>query len=309
MRETSLSDHYSARHVELLHQLCLEDAPDCILVECVRLAFVLDGIPATITRPLTVVDTHDVMYERHYRFLTSGYVHDIDIGRVEEGRSLARFHVVVAIQARDAELLRALAPRTQVIVAGYPNSVRRLPARLGASIRLGFVGSGMAPNVEALKEFALGPWQTLRSRFGERISLHVFGGVSEAVIGLSLGGAVVLEGFVSEIERVYSSIDIVINPVKFGGGLKIKNVEALSFGKPLVTTSIGAEGLETGVGTAFLVGDTDQAMIDTLSQLIDSVEARESLAERAAQFALTMFSEDAVYSELDRVLASRPPLN
>ena len=63
-----------------------------------------------------------------------------------------------------------------------------------------------------------------------------------------------LSGFVGDLEEVYKN-RVIINPVKSGSGLKIKCVEALCSGKPLVTTSNGAQGLKSGAGKAFLVGD------------------------------------------------------
>ena len=58
--------------------------------------------------------------------------------------------------------------------------------------------------------------------------------------------------------------DLIINPVQLGGGLKIKNVEALANGLPLITTPEGANGLEDGINNAFLLANTTEEWIESI---------------------------------------------
>ena len=104
--------------------------------------------------------------------------------------------------------------------------------------------------------------------------------------------------------EVYVISDIIINPVTFGGGLKIKNVEALCNGLPLVTTSVGAEGLEQGVGTAFHVCDTSDAMTETLCRLIGDAALRTRMSAQAHRCAREHFTEERAYGALAHALAS-----
>jgi len=53
-------------------------------------------------------------------------------------------------------------------------------------------------------------------------------------------------GETAELDSAYDKADIVINPIRFDTGLEIKNIEALGYSNPLVTTSTGAEGMEIG---------------------------------------------------------------
>ena len=105
-------------------------------------------------------------------------------------------------------------------------------------------------------------------------------------------------GFRENLEEIYREADIVINPVLFGGGLKIKNVEALCYSKPLVTTSAGADGLEEGINKAFLVCDSAESMIEDISIIIENPEKRTELANAAYEFSKRTFGEDKIYREL-----------
>ena len=68
--------------------------------------------------------------------------------------------------------------------------------------------------------------------------------LGDAVVRQQIADGVLSIGPVETIDVFWPNIDIAINPIRFGSGLKIKNVEALAYGLPLLTTPIGAEGLE-----------------------------------------------------------------
>jgi glycosyltransferase involved in cell wall biosynthesis len=113
---------------------------------------------------------------------------------------------------------------------------------------------------------------------------------------------VTLRGFVDDLRGAYRDVDIVLNPVFFGAGLKLKTVEALCFARPLVTTSLGAEGLEDGIGSAFLAHDAPEEIGRAVEGLIQDASARRRLAEAAHAYARKHFTPRAIYAPLDRLL-------
>ena len=114
-------------------------------------------------------------------------------------------------------------------------------------------------------------------------------------------------GYVRNLRRAYRDAAVVINPVRFGTGLKIKTVEALAHGKALVTTSCGVEGLEGAHGRAFLVEDDMPRFGAEVGRLLASPDARRTLAQAAAGFARAEFGRDRVYGALRQLLAGAPP--
>jgi glycosyltransferase involved in cell wall biosynthesis len=278
--------------------------PQIVIVEYVRLAWLLESLASDVREKcLIAVDTHDVQSERKKRFNAYSKSHDIDITEQEEARALSAADVVIAIQREDAAKLSAMVPGKKVVVAGYPFSAKE---RCGygregaATVRLGFVGSDMAPNVHALEFLVNDVLPQVRKAHGERVELHAFGGVCDALQRSQVWSkeGVFLHGYVQDIESIWSEVDIAVNPVCFGGGLKIKNIEALSFGVPLVTSSCGAEGLEHGAGEAFVVADTVDDLISALEELIGAPVLMQSLGKAAREFAADYFSAEAVYKDL-----------
>ncbi|MGH7452343.1 MAG: glycosyltransferase family 4 protein [bacterium] len=92
-------------------------------------------------------------------------------------------------------------------------------------------------------------------------------------------------GVVEDISTAYERAGIVINPAYLGTGLAIKSIEALSYGKPLVTTPQGARGLEEGRDRAFLVGHTAEDFSRHIIHLFDDIDFRKKFSVRAYEFA------------------------
>jgi len=74
-------------------------------------------------------------------------------------------------------------------------------------------------------------------------------------------------GEMPNLKSIYDLSDIVINPLTIGTGLKIKSIEALGFSKALISTSVGADGLENGINSAFLLATMQMNFAMYLIQL------------------------------------------
>lgn len=303
--EPKLLDFESDTTLLRFREACRDFAPDVIIIEYVRLAWLLQkGRSALPDGCLTLIDTHDVQHERQSRFHARGEVHDIDITPAEEGRALAAGNVVIAIQSSDAVKLRSLVPTGKVIVAGFPCALHRHGPRGDRPIRIGFFGSSMLPNRQAAECLIERIFPQLAKLGAGAVELHIFGGVCSTLDQEQDTKGIFLHGFVDDLARAYADVDIIANPVLFGGGLKIKNVEALCHGRALVTTPIGAEGLEDGAGSAFLLAPDEAAFVQLLGGLISEPSEIGVLGDAALAYALNRFSESAAYRELDEVLAA-----
>lgn len=304
--EPKLQDFVSAQRRSLFRAVCQDFQPDAVIVEYVRLAQLLAGakqfLPAGC---VTLIDTHDVQYERQSRFHERGEQHDIDITPLEEATGLSLADAIVAIQARDAALFRALMPNARVIVVGHPSPLVHHEAPAGPPVRIGFFGSDMAPNQEAAEILIRDVWPALHASHRGAVLLHIFGAVCKRFEKASLPDGVILEGFAPDLEAAYARLHIVVNPVQFGGGLKIKNVEALCHGKPLITTPVGAEGLEDGAGRAFVVATSTQGIVAALGELIVNNGGMRQLGDAAIDYAKNRFASATAFQQLDLVLGAK----
>lgn len=301
-QEPKLKDFVDERVQQLFIASCAKYQPGLIIVEYVRLSYVLDLCRGAIPKGCrTLIDTHDVQFERQERYHARGQVHDIDITAAEEARALSLADAVIAIQATDAKKLSVICPKLRVIVAGFPETIFQHPVRDNPKnvVRVAFFGSDMPPNQDAAWVLVTRIFPSLRELFGEHVELHLYGKVCAGFARSASVPGLVLHGFVEDLVAAYAEVDLVANPITFGGGLKIKNVEALCHGRPLITTSVGAEGLEAGAGKGFWVADGEVEFENQLKVLVKDEAARYQLAEEARAFARRHLSADVVYADFD----------
>lgn len=300
-RSHTISDYEDIRHRACVESRLQEDHPEWILINFVKWAWLHTAVPASCSTGVRwALDTHDVQHERQARFHALGEVHGLDISRREESHWLAKFDLVIAIQARDAALLRQMAPGSNVVCAMHPQTIIARSAASAASdqVTVGFLGSDMTPNTLAARELVERIWPSVLAASGVKARLILAGRVCEQLCGTPLPAGVSLLGQVADLTAFYAELDVVACPIRMGGGLKIKNVEALCRGKALVTTGIGAEGLENGAGTAYLLAEDGAEFVDIIVRLIANGELRERLSAAALNYAQTHFTPGVAFAEL-----------
>ncbi|MUL38106.1 glycosyltransferase family 4 protein [Gloeocapsopsis dulcis] len=292
---------FSQEHQNYFRTVYQELNPQAIIVEYIRLAYLVQDFDKVGTQSLTLIDTHDVAYERYQRFRANGES-EIRITAEEEKQLLSRFDVILAIQNKDKETFKEMLPEYHVIQVGHPSKPKKHEFLNKLPINITYVAGPNASNKRAITHFLEKVWGKLIAKFKHNIKLHIVGRICEELTDVELPANVQLTGWIDDLESVYEEADIVINPVYFGSGLKIKNVEALCHSKPLVTTTVGAEGLEHGINDAFLVSDHPKEAFEQISTLIESEEIRKKFSDKAYAFACQNLAEDKVYRELYQVL-------
>jgi len=88
-------------------------------------------------------------------------------------------------------------------------------------------------------------------------------------------------GNLEMIEDAYARATVVINPVKFGTGLPIKTIEALGYGRPVVSTPAGARGIEKDFEGAILVAKDEDKFAELVLALLSSAVARSTMSRNA----------------------------
>jgi len=242
----------------------------------------LDALPEGVTK---ILDTHDKLSRRHLfeaLGVAPGFYHTTE---AEELRGLARADVVLSIQDNEVEYFqRAGRP---VVVVGHSTPNAFVEKRYTRVERLGYVGASNKFNIHSLEALIPAFIAHVRST-GSRLSLHVGGNVIKALQGRPGldDDCVQFEGYVHDLGAFMQQIDLYVNPTLIGTGLKIKSVEALSHGVPVISTATGWDGLPG------LEGFHDASDIGALMATIARIE-REGFdtLTKLANFSRASFSE------------------
>jgi len=177
----------------------------------------------------------------------------------------------------------------------------------GSKLTIGYLGSANASNAHAIESFLSNVWPDLVANANIKVNLLIAGGIcqwlvqSEDFESVDSTGIDLL-GSIADLETFYNRVDVVINPVQFGTGLKIKNCEAISFGKPVLTTSSGNTGFAEAVKPATVICDTPSAFMNGLTLLAEDSNKLAQLKAAATELSQAGFSDQGVYSELKQTL-------
>jgi glycosyltransferase involved in cell wall biosynthesis len=288
--------------VTLVSKLARRYRPKAIIVEYIFSAPVFAAVPAGT---LKIIDTIDVFSRKEDQVLSYGIADPLACSEAEERRALLKADVIIAIQSREAVLLKDLVPEREVILAGMDlNVVVGAPEQDAIRDSIVVVASDNALNVHGFKAFLTECWPIIK-RAHPQATLHVVGKVGDACRVEDF--AIRYSGWVDDLALIYREASVVINPTVAGTGLKIKSVQALAHGKPLVAWPNGVEGLNYVGEAPFRECRSWQEFAGAVVTLLKSDLERRTLAERALAYATREFGADKVYASLRACLEGDHP--
>lgn len=223
------------------------------------------------------------------------------VGRDEELAMLGQAQTIFAIQEAERSFVEANVPGVEALLVPMPAEPAS-HSEAGEGDRILFVGSHTAPNSVGLEWFFANVWpKVLEQRPG--CILEVAGTVNRA-FGSDVPPNVRFLGMVPDLDQNYRRTGVVISPLTFGSGLKIKLIEAMARGKAIVATSITLQGVEDECAGALVCTDDADAFAQAVVTLASNADRRRDLADKALARATRCFAADAVHREL-RDWASR----
>ena len=271
--------------------------PDVVIANYTCLANLLDAIPDEAA--LKVILNHDIQHQRVTSFQQAG----VDLDRSNwnwdlESAQLQKAQVLLAIQQEDARVLKEMAPNCEVIYMpmsgiSHSHTVNQVPGRCL------FVGSRSPHNVHGLEWFLENVWSSV-VRSVPTCSLHICGNICTQIQGAFPN--VDLLGEVDNLEPEYSAAEVCLVPLLAGSGLKIKLVEAMSYGRACVSTSVGVQGVPEIAGKTTLVADTAEDFAAAVRTLLTNADKRQWMEEQARKYVTEKLSPQAAYQPfVDRI--------
>jgi len=114
--------------------------------------------------------------------------------------------------------------------------------------------------------------------------------------------SIVVTGTVEDVRPFFEKSKLFVNPVRIGGGFRGKVLEAMAMGMPIVSTSLGAEGVSAVSGEDMLIADDPRDFAAAVVRLMENDSMCERLGERARSLAVERFSWEKGVEELEGVL-------
>lgn len=105
-----------------------------------------------------------------------------------------------------------------------------------------------------------------------------------------------------DVREYLCKCKVFVCPLTFGSGIKTKNLEAMSLGIPVVTTTIGAENINAENGEDWFVTDDYSKMADIIVNLINDDELRKKIGKNGSEYINKNFTWDVAEEELKKIL-------
>ena len=175
-----------------------------------------------------------------------------------EARMCEQADIIVAVSDVEADMVRRAHPGRTVVTLPNVHSETLLDRPFEDRDGFLFVGAfAHPPNRDAVRILVSEIWPRVRAVL-PRATLHLVGSDMSADMADLRGDGITVHGWVPDLEPLLSGTRVFVAPLRYGAGLKGKVGQAMAVGLPVVTTSIGAEGLQV-CDSPLSVGDVENA--------------------------------------------------
>lgn len=292
---------YRAAIEQLLH----EDKAEYVFAHRLSAALFLKGTGACL--PPVIFDLDDIEHVKSFRALRRAPARkglpllymQLPALMWGEFSAIRAAKMTFVCSESDASYLKRLwkMPRVDVI----PNAVSfpEVSPEIEDGRTMLFIGSyTYEPNVQGAEYLVTAVWPRVRARVPDA-KLIIAGNRADRIpSAASSPTGVEFAGFVPDLAEVYGRASVVCCPIFVGGGTRIKIIEAAGYGRAIVSTTIGAEGLELEDGASILLRNDPESFADACVELLCDPVRRKGLGTAARAAVVKRYDRSMV---LDRI--------
>lgn len=199
-----------------------------------------------------------------------------------EGKVCREFDGVLAVSEEDAAALRraaAAAIDVEIVPIAIDTEATPVLPRAAGATRLLHIGSLIwPPSVDGLLWFLREVLPRLRAARPD-VAVDIVGANPPAEVAAWNGrDGVTVHGYVPDLRPLLSAAAMMVVPLRAGGGMRVRILEGLAHGVPIVTTAIGCEGIAVEDGRHLLIGDEPEAFAGAVLRLLGNAGLASALA-------------------------------
>ncbi|MBS1643661.1 MAG: glycosyltransferase [Bacteroidetes bacterium] len=212
----------------------------------------------------------------------------------------SKVDVVIPIAESDIRPIKAAGVHTPVVLAGIGFALKmdRKRRPLTQPYKLYHIGAmDWQANVEAMRWFLKEIWPELHTAFPQ-LNFYFAGRAMPKEFFEGLPDGVYCAGEVDNAEEFVADKDILVVPLKSGGGIRVKILEAFSQGKLVLSTTVGIQGIHVLPKIHFLLADTSKAIIDALQWVVVHPHLAQCVADDAQSFVGSKYNSSEIFQRL-----------
>ena len=253
-----------------------------------------------------LIDSVDIHYKRLFSKATlTGISSDLDAAVTVKQQELVAYQkadLIIVVTEDDGLHLKKDASSTQIELLPLIHRIPKFILPQPPYTKLLFVGSFKhEPNIDAVIYFCDEIFPLLL-KMNSSFTLEIIGPIPPESVKALQSDKIIIRGFVENLEEYYRTAHISVAPLRFGAGMKGKIGEALSFGLPVVTTKIGAEGFGLSPGENILVAETPLDFAESILQLSHDNQLYKKLSTNGYNFIKNNYSAEATRARLSKLI-------
>ena len=232
---------------------------------------------------LKIIDTNDKFTNRHLKFLKENRKPTwFSTTYKQEKKGLKRADVVIAIQELEKDFFSDMLKDydIQVITIGHTVKLKKCKTNIPRN-KILFVGSKNDVNLIGIDYFIENVIPEVY-KITKNPVVNIAGDICKKIKDSKLYNKL---GFIENIDSLYEENDVIINPLTMGTGMKIKLIESLGYARPVVSTEVGAEGLEEEFERSFLVAKSKIEFANKIKLLLEDDALYTKISSNAFEFA------------------------
>jgi polysaccharide biosynthesis protein PslH len=223
-----------------------------------------------------------------------------------EKKMCARARCVVAVSEADARSMREMfgVKNVSTVATGVDVDYFQRPEQVEPTFDIVFVGSmDWMPNQDGIRFFMDQILPAIRAKLPE-CTVGIVGRTpsAELIETAKRDGRMTVTGTVPDVRPFLWGSAVSIVPLRVGGGTRLKIYEAMAAGTPVISTTIGAEGLDVSPGQNICIADAPDAFAAACIDLLRNRTGRDGLAAAGRELVETRFSWEAVTAGFERIL-------
>ena len=162
-----------------------------------------------------------------------------------------------------------------------------------------FIGGFLhPPNIDAVLFFLKEIYPLVRERLGEA-KFYIIGDKAPPEIVALANERIIVAGLQRDVRPFFDNVRLSVAPLRFGAGVKGKINQSMSFGVPVVATSLAVEGTELRDGEEILVADQPEDFAQAIIELYESEQLWSKISENGLKKTRALYSTDAARAKLE----------
>ena len=208
---------------------------------------------------------------------------------------------IIALTAEDAAFFKyktSSIPVTEIPV-GFEKNNTVEPSHTSEKLPVLFHLGSMdwLPNVEAMDWFIGSVLPIIVKKYPD-IKLHIAGKKMPEWYSKMNNKNLIVDGRIASAKNYMRDKDILIVPLLSGGGIRVKIIEAMAYGKTVISTSVGVKGIHLQNNINVLLADTAEGFAQQIFRCIESEELRFTIAENGYKLANANYNSTSLSQKL-----------